>query len=97
MLQEITAHLPGRVETGADFASRTISPRSWTGKSFASLADRLRHIVSGRQPSPDCVPRIGNENGVTVELPTPKPVAALNPAEINPGLAPDMNSSPHRQ
>jgi hypothetical protein len=43
------------------------------------------------------VPLIGNENGVTVTLPTPKPVAALKPAEINPGLAPDMNASPHGQ
>jgi hypothetical protein len=43
------------------------------------------------------VPRIDNENGVTVTLPTPKPVAPLNPAEINPGLAPEMNKSPATQ
>jgi RND family efflux transporter MFP subunit len=61
---------------------------------FASLADHLVDIVHGPQPSPGCVPRIGDENGATVTLPTPKPVAPLNPAEINPGLAPDMNKSP---
>src|ERR1700731_2586360 len=58
---------------------------------FASLADRLGDIVHGPQPSPGCVPRIGDENGATVTLPTPKPVAPLNPEEINPGLAPGMN------
>ncbi|MGO9993989.1 MAG: biotin/lipoyl-binding protein, partial [Steroidobacteraceae bacterium] len=67
---------------------------AWLRQRFASLADHLRDIAGGPQPSPDCVPRIGNENGETVTLPTPKPVAALNPAEINPGLAPDMNASP---
>jgi RND family efflux transporter MFP subunit len=61
---------------------------------FASLADHLVDIVHGPQPSPGCVPRIGDENGATVTLPTPKPNAPLNPAEINPGLAPDMNKSP---
>jgi hypothetical protein len=30
--------------------------------------------------------------GAIVSLPTPKTVAPLNPAEINPGLAPDMNT-----
>jgi RND family efflux transporter MFP subunit len=64
---------------------------------FASLADHLGDIVHGPQPSPGCVPRIGDENGATVILPTPKPVAPLKPAEINPGLAPAMNTSPQGQ
>jgi len=63
-------------------------------QSFASLADRLGDIVHGPEPSPGCVPRIGDESGATVTLPTPKPVAPLNPAEINPGLAPGMNEPP---
>jgi RND family efflux transporter MFP subunit len=69
----------------------------WLRQRFASLADRLGDIVHGPQPSPDCVPRIGDENGATVTLPTPKPVAPLNPAEINPGLAPGMNKPPRAQ
>ena len=70
---------------------------AWLRQRFASLADHLRDIAGGVQPSLDCVPRIGNENGATVTLPTPKPVAALDPAEINPGLAPNMNTSPRGQ
>ena len=61
---------------------------------FASLVDRLVEIVHGPRPSPACVPRIGDENGATVTLPTPKPVAPINPEEIDPGLAPGMNESP---
>src|ERR1700681_2004836 len=61
---------------------------------FASLEDRLVTFVHGPQPSPNCVPRIGDENGATVTLPTPKPVAPLDPEEINPGLAPGLNTSP---
>jgi RND family efflux transporter MFP subunit len=70
---------------------------AWLGERLASLADHLRDIARGSQPQPDCVPRIGNENGVTVTLPTPRPVAPLNPAQINPGLAPEMNKSPRTQ
>jgi multidrug resistance efflux pump len=61
---------------------------------FASLGDRLGDIVRDPQPSPGCIPRIGDENGATVILPTPKPVAPLNPEELNPGLAPGMNRPP---
>ena len=61
---------------------------------FASLANRLGDIVSGPQPSPGCIPRIGNENGATVILPTPKPVTPSNPEELNPGLAPGIDKSP---
>jgi len=61
---------------------------------LASLGDRLVDIVEGPRPSPDCVPRLGNETGATVTLPTPKPAAPLNPGQINPGLAPDMTRSP---
>ena len=64
---------------------------------FASLADHLVDIVHGPQSSPGCVPRIGNENGATVILPTPKPVAPLNRAQINPGLARAMDTSPRVQ
>jgi hypothetical protein len=67
---------------------------AWLRGRLVSLADHLRDIARGPQPSPACVPRIGNENGATVTLPTPKPVAPLNPAEIDPGLAPEMNKSP---
>jgi multidrug resistance efflux pump len=66
----------------------------WLRQRFASLANRLDDIVHGPQASPDCVPRVGDENGATVTLPTPTPVAPLNPEEINPGLAPGMDARP---
>ncbi len=66
----------------------------WLRQGFASLADRLGDIVHGPRPSPGCVPRIGDEKGATVTLPTPKPVAPLNPAEIDPDLVPGMNTPP---
>jgi multidrug resistance efflux pump len=61
---------------------------------FAALANRLDDIVRGPRPSPGCIPRIGDEDGATVTLPTPKPAAPLNPEELNPGLAPGMKESP---
>jgi RND family efflux transporter MFP subunit len=66
----------------------------WLRQGFASFADRLGDIVHGQQPSPACVPQIGDENGATVTLPTPEPIAPLDPAEINPSLASDMNKPP---
>jgi hypothetical protein len=61
---------------------------------FASIANRLKDIVRGPQPSLGCVPRIGDENGAAVILPTPIPAAPLNPEELNPGLASGMNKPP---
>ena len=69
---------------------------SWLRQRFASVADRLGDFVHGWRPSPGCVPLISNEDGATVTLPTPKPVSPLNPAQITPGLAPEMNKSPLR-
>lgn len=69
----------------------------WLRQRSASLAEHVVDIVHGPRLSPGCVPRISNEKGTTVTLPTPKPTAPLNPAEINPGLAPDMNTPPRRQ
>jgi RND family efflux transporter MFP subunit len=64
---------------------------------FASLTDHLVDIVHGPQPSPGCVPRIGDQNGATVTLPTPKPIAPVSSKELFPGLAPGMNESPRAQ
>jgi multidrug resistance efflux pump len=69
---------------------------SWLRQRSASLADHLADIVHSPHPSPGCVPRISNEEGATATLPTPKPTAPLDPAEINPGLAPDMNAPPRQ-
>ena len=70
---------------------------AWLRGRLASLKDHLSDVIDPARPSPDCVPRIGNENGVIAILPTPKPAAPLNPAEINPGLAPNMDASPRGQ
>ena len=61
---------------------------------FAGLANRLGDIVSGPQPSPGCIPRIGDESGATVTLPTPKPVTPPNAEELSPGLATGINKAP---
>jgi multidrug resistance efflux pump len=87
----------GMTATVTIHGAETRESGGWLRQRFASLRDHLVDIVHGPRPSPGCVPRIGDENGATVTLPTPKPVAPLNPAEINPGLAPDMNKSPRAQ
>ena len=66
----------------------------WLRQRFASLVERLNNVVYGPQPSAGCVPRIGNEGGTTVTLPTPQPSAPLTPEDINPGLAPGLANSP---
>ena len=67
---------------------------AWLGYRLARLVTLLDDIVYGPQPSPDCVPRIGDESGATVILPTPKPVAPLDPEQLTPGLAPGIDESP---
>jgi RND family efflux transporter MFP subunit len=70
---------------------------AWLGYGLARLATLLDDIVYGPQPSPGCVPTIGDENGATVILPTPKPVAPLDPEQLTPGLAPGIDESPRMQ
>jgi hypothetical protein len=67
---------------------------AWLGERLASLKDQLGDFIDPARPSPECVPRIGNNKGAIAILPTPKPAAPLNPGEINPGLAPNMDASP---
>jgi hypothetical protein len=66
----------------------------WLRQRFASFVERLNNVVYGPQPSTGCVPRISQEGGATVTLPTPKPSAPLTPEEINPGLAPGLANPP---
>jgi multidrug resistance efflux pump len=96
-ITDVPAGIPLVSGMTATVTIRGTEPREnggWLRQRFASLADRLGDIVHGSQPSAGCVPRIGDENGAIVTLPTPKPVAPLNPEEINPGLAPGINKSP---
>jgi multidrug resistance efflux pump len=66
----------------------------WHSHGLASLVARLSDIIHGPRPSAGCIPRISDENGATVTLSTPTPEPPLHPADLNPGLAPDMNRSP---
>jgi RND family efflux transporter MFP subunit len=66
----------------------------WLRQRFASLGERLNNVVYGPQPSANCVPRIGNESGAPVALPTPQPSAPLTPEDINPGLASGLTNKP---
>jgi multidrug resistance efflux pump len=97
-ITDVPAGVPLVSGTTATVTIRNAEPSGgWLRQRFAGLADRLDDIVRGPQPSADCVPRISEEKGATVILPTPKPTAPLNPREINPGLAPDMNTPPRRK
>ena len=74
----------------------TETPESdnWLRQRFANLVERFNSVVHGPRPSANCVPRIGNESGATVALPTPQPSAPQTPEQINPGLAPGLAKSP---
>jgi RND family efflux transporter MFP subunit len=66
----------------------------WLRQRFASLVERLNNVIYGPLPSANCVPRVGDESGTTVVLPTPQPSAPLTPEDINPGLAPGLANKP---
>jgi RND family efflux transporter MFP subunit len=69
----------------------------WLRRRSTSITERLGDIVHGPHPSPDCLPPISKDKGMTVTLPVPTPTTPLSPAEINPGLAPDIDAPPRRQ
>jgi RND family efflux transporter MFP subunit len=61
----------------------------WLHQRFAYFVNRLSDVAYGPQTSPDCAPRIGDENGAVVTLPTPKAITPLDPGarELAPGVA----------
>jgi hypothetical protein len=61
--------------------------RIHTDDNVAIVANDLG-LAAGSPPG--CVPRIGDESGATVTLPTPKPAESISSEELNPGLAPGM-------
>ena len=69
--------------------AQTRESGGWLHRRFAYLVNRLSDVAYGPQTSPDCVPRIGDENGAVVSLPTPKAITPLDPAarELAPGIA----------
>lgn len=96
-ITEIPAGVPllsGMTATVTIHGAEARETRDWFPQDLSSLKEWLRDIVQGSRPSPGCVSRLGNENGSTVTLSTPTPDAPLKPAEINPDLAPEMNTSP---
>jgi multidrug resistance efflux pump len=70
------------------------SQRTWFDRLRAEVATSLSDVFNGPSARPGCIPAMTTQRGPTQSLPATQARPSLTPEQINPGLAPSMNSSP---
>jgi multidrug resistance efflux pump len=68
--------------------------RTWLGRAISAVETRLSDVLNGPPARPGCIPAITTERATTESLPVDKAKATPTPEQINPGLAPGMDTSP---
>jgi RND family efflux transporter MFP subunit len=61
---------------------------------MASVGTRLSDIFNGPPAKAGCIPAVTAEHGEKTSLPAEAEIQGMSPEQINPGLAPSMNTSP---
>jgi hypothetical protein len=89
----IRARYPCPIRQSASIKSNAgQSPRF--GRLMAAVTTSLSDVFNGPSARPGCIPAITTERGPTQSLPATQAQPSLTPEEINPGLAPGINTSP---
>jgi RND family efflux transporter MFP subunit len=67
----------------------------WPEGVMATMAVRLTDVLDGPPARPGCIPAITTARGPAQSLPVEREGPPVSPGQLNPGLAPGMNLSPH--
>jgi multidrug resistance efflux pump len=84
----------GLTATVIDRADRPAADASLITKAYAGLAEGVRDVFDPPARATDCIPPTTGGSGAPVKISTPVPSTDVNPAQINPGLAPGLNERP---
>jgi multidrug resistance efflux pump len=68
--------------------------RPWLERAAAQVETRLSDVLNSPPARPGCIPATTTERAVPVSLPVDKAKAGAAPEQLNPGLAPSINTSP---
>jgi len=68
--------------------------QSWLGRAVAAARTRLSDILIGPPARPGCIPATTTDQAIAQSLPADTAGSVATPEQINPGLAPSINSSP---
>jgi multidrug resistance efflux pump len=69
--------------------------RPWLERAAMAIETRLSDVLTSPPARPGCIPATTTERAIPVSLPVDKAKAGVAPEQLNPGLAPGMNASPH--
>jgi multidrug resistance efflux pump len=68
--------------------------RSWLDRVIAEVRTRLSDVVASPPARPGCIPAMSTDRATPESLPADTAKSGATPEEINPGLAPSINTSP---
>ena len=68
--------------------------RTWLSRVIPALEARLSDVMNGPPTRPGCIPASTTQRATTESLPVPEVKRAPSPEQLNPGLAPSMDTSP---
>jgi multidrug resistance efflux pump len=85
----------GKTATVTVRPASEIDHRSWLERVRMDVPGRLSGLFSGPVSRPNCLPTLTPQRVPAESIPLDSAPRAMSPEQINPGLAPGMNLSPH--
>src|SRR5215471_762639 len=70
---------------------------SWLGRAVGQVETRLSDVLNGPPARSACIPATTTERATPASLPIDAANSGATPEQINPGLAPSMNSAPRNR
>ena len=70
---------------------------SWLGRAVGQVETRLSDVLNGPPARSGCIPATTTERATPASLPIDAANSGATPEQINPGLAPSMNSAPRNR
>jgi RND family efflux transporter MFP subunit len=71
--------------------------RSWLDRAVAEVQTRLSDVLMSPPARAGCIPAMTTDRAIPASLPADTPKSPATPEEINPGLAPSLNSAPRNR
>jgi multidrug resistance efflux pump len=71
--------------------------RSWLDRAIAEVGTRLSDVLTSPPARPGCIPATTADRATPESLPADMVKSGATPEEINPGLAPSVNTSPRNR
>jgi multidrug resistance efflux pump len=93
----LVSGLSATVTIEEDAVGTDAQSSSWLGRAVGQVETRLSDVLNGPAARSACIPAMTTERATPVSLPIDAANPRATPEQINPGLAPGMNSAPNNR